>query len=52
MKGKINAPANGQPRRLPRANQKMPWAVLIPPLQSMKAEKPSIVVYMAKLEGR
>lgn len=51
-KGIIRAPAKGQPSRLPKANQKMPWAVLMPPCQSMKAENPSMVVYMAKLEGR
>lgn len=34
------------------ANQKIPWAVLRPPRQFMKAAAPSMHMYMAKLEGR
>jgi hypothetical protein len=33
-------------------NHMIPWAVLMPPFQSMNAEKPSMVAYMAKLDGR
>jgi hypothetical protein len=51
MKGNTRAPAKGQPNRVPTANQKMPCAVLMPARQSMKVATPSIVVYMAKLEG-
>jgi len=46
------APANGQPRMLPAANQKMPCDVLSPPCQFIKAAVPNMPIYMAKLEGR
>lgn len=51
-KGKTSAEANGQPNIPPTPNQQMPSAVRGPPRQSMKAAKPSMVAYMAKLEGR
>lgn len=52
MKGRIRAPAKGHPSKLPKANQKMPLAVLKPVSQSTKAAMPSMVVYMAKLDGK
>ena len=51
-KGAAKAIENGQPRTPPTANQIMPWAVLSPPRQLINAAMPSMVVYMAKLEGR
>ena len=50
--GADNATENGHPRIPPKANQNIPCAVLRPPFQFMKADIPSIVVYIAKLEGR
>lgn len=50
--GAANATENGQPSIPPTANQNIPWAVLSPPRQFMNAAMPSIVVYMAKLDGR
>jgi hypothetical protein len=50
--GKESAMAKGQPRIPPRANQNMPQAVFKPPLQFMNEAIPSIVQYIAKLEGR
>ena len=47
------AAAKGQPSTAPAPMAKMPCAVRnLPPRQSMKAAMPSIVVYIAKLEGR
>jgi hypothetical protein len=51
-KGADSARENGHPRIPPNANQNIPWAVLRPPRQFMKEAIPSIVVYIAKLEGR
>lgn len=50
--GAHSAIENGQPSTPPNANQKMPIAVFNPPLQFINAAIPSIVVYMAKLDGR
>jgi hypothetical protein len=50
--GADRAMENGHPSIPPTANQKMPCAVFSPPLQFMNAAIPSIVVYMAKLDGR
>lgn len=50
--GRESAIANGQPRMPPRANQNMPWVVFNPFLQFMNAAIPSMVQYIAKLEGR
>ncbi|KAG7142015.1 hypothetical protein HYQ46_007706 [Verticillium longisporum] len=47
-----SAPANGQPTTAPAANQAIPCDVLRPPRQFMKAVAPSMLAYMAKLEGR
>ena len=52
MKGTIRTPENGHPRMAPMPNQVMPEAVLNPPRQSMKADRPSILVYIVKLDGR
>lgn len=51
-KGAHRAMTNGHPKMPPTANQNMPWDVLIPPRQLIKAAAPSIAMYMAKLEGR
>jgi hypothetical protein len=50
--GADNAMANGHPRTPPIANQVMAWVVFKPPRQFMKAAIPSMVVYIAKLDGR
>jgi hypothetical protein len=50
--GADKAIENGHPNTPPIANQVMPWAVFNPPLQFMNAAIPSIVVYIAKLDGR
>lgn len=52
MKGSTRAAANGQPRVAPIPNHMMPCAVRIPPFQFINAAVPSIVVYMANVEGR
>jgi hypothetical protein len=52
MKGSTRAPTKGHPSTVPMPNHINPWAVLIPPLQSMNAWRPSIVAYIAKLEGK
>ena len=52
MNGNTKAAANGQPSTAPIPNHSMPCAVFMPRVQSMNAEVPSIVVYMAKLEGK
>lgn len=52
MKGAQSAAANGHPRIPAAANQNMPWEVLRPPFQFMKAAAPSVTKYMAKLDGR
>jgi len=51
-RGITNAPANGQPTMAPIPNHIIPWAVFCPPLQSRKAVRPSMDVYIAKLDGR
>lgn len=51
-RGRIRAPANGQPTIAPRANHIIPCAILGPPFKSRKAAKPSIDVYMVKVDGR
>jgi hypothetical protein len=51
-KGAASAREKGQPKIPPAANQKIPWAVFSPPRQSMNADIPNIVVFMAKLDGR
>lgn len=51
-KGAIMAKANGQPKKDPDSIHMIPCAVRSPPLQSMKAANPSMVVYMEKDEGR
>jgi len=50
--GMTSAEANGQPTMPPMPNHIMPEAVLKPPRQSMNDANPSMVQYMAKLEGR
>ena len=52
MNGATRAAAKGHPRVAPMPNHMIPCAVLMPPLQSRKAAVPSIVVYMAKVDGR
>jgi hypothetical protein len=52
MNGKTNTAANGQPSIAPTPNQKIPCAVRTPPRQSKNAAVPSMVVYMAKVEGK
>jgi hypothetical protein len=51
-KGADKAIENGHPMIPPMANQIVAWVVFKPPRQFMKAAIPSIVVYIAKLEGR
>jgi hypothetical protein len=51
-KGADSAMANGHPSIPPIANHIMACIVFKPPRQFMKAAMPSIVVYIAKLEGR
>jgi hypothetical protein len=51
-RGTIRAPANGQPTIAPRPNHIIPCAVLGPPLNSKKAARPSIEVYMVNVDGR
>jgi hypothetical protein len=50
--GADNAIAKGHPSIPPTANQNIPCEVFKPPLQFMNAAIPSIVMYIAKLEGR
>ena len=50
--GAHSAMENGHPSTPPTAKANMPCAVLRPPLQFMKAAIPTIVVYIAKLDGR
>jgi hypothetical protein len=50
--GAQSAAAKGHPRIPPRANQAIPCDDFKPPRQFMKAAAPSILIYMAKLEGR
>ena len=52
INGIISAVAKGQPMMPPIPNHIIPWAVLGPPDQSMKAEIPSMAVYIEKLEGK
>ena len=52
MKGAQRAAAKGQPITPPMAKKNMALEVLRPPFQLMKAAAPSMVMYMAKLEGR
>ena len=51
-KGKMSAPANGQPSNAPTPNHIIPTAVFDPPCQSMNAVNPKVLVYMAKLDGK
>ena len=51
-KGAESAMANGHPSIPPMANHIMPCMVFRPPRQFIKAAMPSIVAYIAKLEGR
>ena len=51
-KGKMSAPAKGQPSKAPTPNHIMPTAVFDPPCQSMNAVSPNVLVYMAKLDGK
>jgi hypothetical protein len=51
-RGMTRAPANGQPMIAPRPNHIMPCAVFWRPLQSRKDARPSIEVYMVKLDGK
>jgi hypothetical protein len=50
--GADRAIAKGHPNIPPTAKKKIPCAVFKPPLQFIKAAIPSIVVYIAKLDGR
>jgi hypothetical protein len=51
-RGKMRAPAKGHPTIEPRPNQMMPCAVRWAFFQSRKAAKPSIDIYMVKVDGR
>ena len=51
-KGADKAIENGHPSMPPMANQIMACIVFKPPRQFIKAAIPSMVVYIAKLEGR
>jgi hypothetical protein len=51
-RGTIRAPANGQPTIAPSPNHMIPCAVLGPPLNSKKAARPSMDVYMVKVDGK
>ena len=50
--GAHNAIEKGHPSIPPMANHSIPCVVFKPPFQFMNAAIPSIVVYIAKLEGR
>lgn len=50
--GIIRAPAKGQPTMAPNPNHMIPCAVFCPPLQSKKADRPNMDMYMVKLDGR
>lgn len=50
--GAQRAEANGHPRIPATANQKMPWAVLMPPRQFINEAAPIMHMYMAKLDGK
>ena len=51
-RGIIRAPANGQPTIAPRPNHIIPCGIFSPPLQSKKAVRPNMDVYIVKLAGR
>lgn len=51
-RGKIRAPANGQPTIDPRPNHMIPCAIFGPLFKSKKAARPSIDVYMVNVDGR
>lgn len=36
----------------PSPNHMIPWAVFCPPLESKKAARPNMFIYMVKVEGR
>lgn len=50
--GAQRAAAKGHPRMPATANQAMPCHVFSPPRQFMKEAAPSMIAYMAKLEGK
>ncbi len=52
MNGNTSAAAKGHPRIAPIPNHIMPCAVLNPPFQFMKAAAPSMVAYIANVDGR
>ena len=50
--GITKAPAKGQPTMAPNPNHIIPCAVFCPPLQSRKADRPNMDMYMVKLDGK
>jgi hypothetical protein len=51
-RGTMRAPANGHPTIVPRPKHMMPCAALWAFFQSRKAAKPSIDIYMVKVDGK
>jgi hypothetical protein len=51
-RGTSKAPANGHPTIAPRPNHIIPCAVFRPFFQSKKEAKPSMDIYMVKVDGK